>query len=155
MISDITSSHASTPHVMGRAAVDAEPPVTPERTPPATYSPVLMWFEQQAKVLVTQFRNPETGELRVQYPAPSVVQRYSESNALGKDEPSPAEPEKDEKVEADSATPEAVPGKAEDTPAPTTGKAAATNPAELTTAMTETATAAATPKGATKLNVSA
>lgn len=49
--------------------------------PIATYAPVLMKFEQQARLLVTQFRNPENGELRVQYPAEAVVQAYSKQQS--------------------------------------------------------------------------
>lgn len=103
MISGISIAHAASPPAAGRTpAEDPQVMTLDESRPIPSYAPVLMRYEQQARVLVTEFRNPETGELRVQYPAPAVVQRYSESRALTPDEPAPED--KAAEAEAEKGT---------------------------------------------------
>lgn len=45
----------------------------------ATYMGIRLWFEQNAGLLITQFRDPTTGEVKNQYPAEEVLKRYQES----------------------------------------------------------------------------
>lgn len=68
----------------------------PSPVTPATFISPRMTFDSDAAVVITQYRDSSTGEVKAQFPSESVVQRYKQSDELeiGRDsapkEPAPA-----------------------------------------------------------------
>lgn len=155
MISGIQPGYAASSSATGHPAAVPEQTKAQEVAIP-TYAPLLMRFEQQARLLVTQFRNPESGELRVQYPAEAVVQAYTErqraeARAQGQEAPSQAPQTEQDTDAAESGLPGTDPapmGRTDAAPAPTGDSASAPETASAPQA------APATP-AAEKVNVSA
>jgi hypothetical protein len=80
----------------------AQPPPARESDSAATYMPVRMSYATDAEVLVTQYQNVMSGEVRKQIPDPAMLETYRSRAAFGQ----PLEtPQQSPEAKTDSNTP--------------------------------------------------
>jgi hypothetical protein len=77
-VAALTGSVGRLPGVARGDAVQTVVPAAPEKPQEPYFSPVFR-FDKQARVLVFQFRDSETGNVTRQYPSEKVVQLYRDN----------------------------------------------------------------------------
>jgi hypothetical protein len=85
-IAALTGTLARLPEVARSDVAQTPAPVVPEKQQEPYFSPVFR-FDKQARVLVFQFRDSETGDVTRQYPSEKVVKLYRDN--APKDGPAP------------------------------------------------------------------
>ncbi len=103
-IAALTGSVGRLPGIARSGAAETPAPAVPETPQEPFLSPVFR-FDKQARVLVFQFRDSETGNVTRQYPSEKVVKLYRDNAPKDVAPATAAEPRRGSEAPAPTTTP--------------------------------------------------